>query len=114
AIHRQGKRWVAKQELKGLGGIDSPYYTFMDFVSESPVAFEIWRLEPMKAVLFRTTTKWKAIQGMKFPVHMEAWQRLPDGKSKVFEVDIEWRFNEDVPERLFQISNVTSRDALDW
>lgn len=50
---------------------------------------------------------------MSFPVHIQAFQVI-DKTKNVFDMDLEWKFGNDIPKRLFEVSDVTSREALEW
>ena len=50
---------------------------------------------------------------MSFPVHIQAVQVI-DNTANVVDMDLEWKFGDDIPKRLFEVSDVTSREALEW
>ena len=87
---------------------------FIEFVDELPVTYEIWwMLQDKKKLAFRTTTEWESFQEVRLPVRIEALQVHELG-NQVFQANLEWRFNEGLPQRLFEVSDVTSRSALEW
>ncbi len=50
---------------------------------------------------------------MSFPVHIEAVQVL--GKiTNAVDMNLEWKFGDEIPKRLFEVSDVTSETAVDW
>ena len=87
---------------------------FIEFVNELPVVMEMWTIiGDKKRLLYRTTTKWKKIEEMSFPVHIEAVQVL--GKiTNAVDMNLEWKFGDEIPKRLFEVSDVTSETAIDW
>ncbi len=61
----------------------------------------------------RTTTEWKKIHEQDFPVRIEAFQ-IVGSATDALDLSLSWRFNKDVPDRLFEVSDVGSKDALQW
>ncbi|MFK8114659.1 MAG: hypothetical protein AB8B91_20830 [Rubripirellula sp.] len=114
-VRSSRSRFVVKNRLLTTDRIYTGFYGFLQFENELPTAHECWLIVADRRELkFRTTTKWKSIKGMNFPIHMEAVHKTVLDKTVVFEVDIEWRFNEDVDQRLFEVADVKSPTALDW
>ena len=108
-----GSSFVAMHPVKTTKG-PSLMVAFVEFVDELPVTYEIWwTLKDKKKLLFRTATEWETFEEVRLPVRIEALQ-IHELGNQAFEANLEWRFNEDLPKRLFEVSDVTSRNALDW
>ena len=89
-------------------------YEFIEFVNGVPVTYEIWQMLQNKTQLqFRTVSQWKEFEEVRFPIRIEALQ-VRGSKTYAFEAELEWRFNEELPDRLFEVSDVTSPNAEAW
>jgi hypothetical protein len=109
-----GSSFIAKHRLTSKSGLSSGSYMFIEFVDELPVVMEMWRIfGDQKRLSYRTATKWKNIEEMSFPVHIQAVQVI-EKTTNVVDMDLEWRFGDDIPKRLFDVSDVKSRDAHNW
>lgn len=109
-----GSSFVAKHLLPSKHGLTSNSFMFLEFVDELPVAMEWWRiLGDHKRISYRTETEWTQIEEMSFPVHIRAVQ-LVEKETVAVDMKFQWKFNDELPQRLFEVSDVTSRDALEW
>ena len=109
-----GSSFIAKHRESYSDGRSYGGYMFIEFVNELPVVMEMWTIiGDQKRLSYRTTTKWKNIEEMSFPVHIQAVQVI-DKTTNVVDMDLEWKFGDDIPKRLFEVSDVTSREALEW
>lgn len=109
-----GSSFIAKHPLTSVDGLSYGSYMFIEFVDELPVVMEMWRIYgDQKRLSYRTATKWKNIEEMSFPVHIQAVQVI-EKTTRAVDMDLEWRFGDDIPKRLFDVSDVTSRDAHNW
>lgn len=109
-----GNSYVAKLKVmtaKGPTGSEM----FIEFVNELPVSFEIWQMlgVKQKQLLYRTLSEWKEFAEVRYPIRLEATQVI-GGNVYTFEGNIEWRFNKSIPNRLFKVTDVTSREAYNW
>lgn len=109
-----GSSFIAKHPLTSVDGRSYGSYKFIEFVDELPVVMEMWTIiGDKKRLSYRTVTKWQQIEEMSFPVHIQAVQVI--GKTtNVVDMDLEWKFGNDIPKRLFDVSDVSSKTALDW
>ena len=108
-----GSSFVSQHEVKTSKG-PTGMIEFIEFEHELPVNYEIWwLLKDKNQLVFRTATEWTEFEEMRLPVRIEA-SHVRGSKTDVFAADIEWKINEDLPKRLFEVSDVTSRNALEW
>ena len=108
-----GTSFVVKDPVMTASG-PTGSYEFIKFVDGIPVVFEVWRmLKKGNQLQYRTVSRWKEFGEVRLPTHIEALQ-IWGSKTFVFEANLEWRFNEQLPARLFEVSNVTTPGACDW
>jgi hypothetical protein len=109
-----GKSFITMNQMLSTDGKPNHIFILIEFIGGLPRTYEIWRMVgDYRALLSRTTTEWQTIQQQAFPVRMEAVQ-IVGSKTDVLEASFSWRFNKDVPDRLFKVSDVNSKDALQW
>lgn len=112
SIH--GADFIVKHPLPSADGRPTGMMMYIKFVDELPVTYEIWRLlKNGSEIIFRTTTQWKEFEELSLPIQIQALQ-LQSHKRMTVELNFEWKFNEQVPSRLFEIGDVTSPEALAW
>jgi hypothetical protein len=109
-----GSSFIAKHRQPSADGRSYGGYMFIEFVNELPVTMEMWSIiGDKKRILYRTTTKWKKIEEMSFPVHIQAVQ-VVGTKTNSVDMNLEWKFGNAIPKRLFEISDVKSDTAVNW
>ncbi len=108
------KSFITKDQGQMADGKRTQTYTFTEFTNGVPRNYEIWLIAGnFRKLICRTTTEWGEIRNQPFPVRMEAIQ-ITGSRTEVLDLSLSWRFNKEVPDRLFEVSDVGSRDALQW
>ncbi len=109
-----GRSFVTLNEVHLDDGTPAHLYNFIEFVDGLPSTYEIWTIVgDYRRIVCRTTTTWKKIYGQDLPVQIEAFQ-IAGSRSDVLDLSFSWHFDKDVPDRLFEVSDVGAEDALRW
>ncbi len=109
-----GKSFITKDKDRMANGKPSNTFTFKDYTDGLPRNYEVWLIAGnFRKLICRTTTEWGEIRNQPFPVRMEAIQ-ITGSRTEVLDLSLSWRFNKEVPDRLFEVSDVGSKDALQW
>lgn len=87
---------------------------FVLFQDEVPKTLEVWRITgERKECLARTVTEWQEIRQEMLPIAIEATE--PSSKKvRIIRGKFEWKFNDEVPDELFEIADVTQRRESRW
>ncbi len=112
-----GDYFVAKTRLRDTKGNLLGCVVYRAFREGLPVATEFWFIgdNPDKGRLqHRTLTKWEPVKEMRFPVRMEATQVVDGHTTAALDATFAWRFDAEVPDRLFQVKDVQSKTAMQW
>ncbi len=109
--------FIAKTRDRGHGGQLLPSVRFRGFRKGLPVVTEGWWMgihDDTGILHHRTLTKWERVKKFRLPVRIKTMQVLDETTASIVDAKFSWRFDADVPERLFQVKDVHSKRAMEW